>query len=419
MEKKKILVLSDHCFAFSGVGIQTRHVVEALLKTGRFQILQLGGALKHNDYRPAKTQEYGDDLIVHPVDGYGNPDMVRSVLRSFRPDLVWFMTDPRFWEWLWQMEDEIRPLCPMLYYHDFDNYPYPKYNRNYYLSTDVIASISKITQDIVETVAPEVESIYLPHAVNTEIFKPLSTGQRELLRKDNFGSNSDKFVYFFNSRNARRKMTGSIVYWFKTFLDKHNLHEKAQLIMHTDPYDDNGPNLERIAKDMGLIGGQIQFSTGKLGFPQLAALYSMTDCFINISDAEGFGLGVLESLSCGTPAIGNMTGGIQEQITDGKDFFGVGIVPCSKTIVGSQSVPYVFEDRISEEQFHDALWEMFNMPLEERLALGLKGREHVLKNYNFEDFQKNWISLVDKTIEKHGSWQTRKNYKPWELREVK
>ena len=89
--------------------------------------------------------------------------MVRSVLRHDRPDMVWFMTDPRFWGWLWQIEHEIRALCPMVYYHVWDNYPYPRFNRKWYLSNDVVCAISKVTDDIIANVAPEVERHYLPH----------------------------------------------------------------------------------------------------------------------------------------------------------------------------------------------------------------------------------------------------------------
>ena len=52
-------------------------------------------------------------------------------------------------------------------------------------------------------------------------------------------------------------------------------------------------------------------------------MYNMADCTINISDAEGFGLGTLESLSCETPIIVTMTGGLQEQVTDGESWFWV------------------------------------------------------------------------------------------------
>jgi glycosyltransferase involved in cell wall biosynthesis len=416
--KKKVLVLSDHPFSFSGVGIQTRYFIEAILKSGKYQVMALGGAIKHADYRPVKTQEYGDDFVVHPVDGYGTPDLIRSVVRAYKPDVVWFMTDPRFWEWLWQMEDEIRALCPMVYYHVWDNYPYPQFNAPFYKSNDMIVTISKVTDDIVKTVTPEVKSTYLPHAVDTNVFKILDEATNKANKEKSFGKNKDKFIFFWNNRNARRKMSGSIVHWFNNFLNKVG-RDKAMLLMHTNPKDENGQDLEAIAKDLGMNSDEILFSTGKLNFDQLAALYNMVDCTINISDAEGFGMATMESICCGTPIIVNMTGGLQEQVTDGKKWFGIGIKPTSKAVIGSQQVPYIYEDRVSEEDFVKALETMFNMPADKRKKMAEEGREYISKKYGFENFNKRWVEIMDQVVEENGSWDTRKNYERWSLQEVK
>ena len=67
-----------------------------MLKTGKFQFVSLGGAIKHDDYRPVKMEEFQDDWIIYPTDGYGNADIIRSMIRTQRPDILWFMTDPRF-----------------------------------------------------------------------------------------------------------------------------------------------------------------------------------------------------------------------------------------------------------------------------------------------------------------------------------
>ena len=141
-------------------------MIDSVLKTGDYQFLCLGGAIKHADYRPMKTAEWGDDFVVIPIDGYGTPDHIRAYLRDFKPDILWFMTDPRFWTWLWNFSQEIRPNVPMVYYHVWDNYPYPKFNRPFYVSNDKVVTISKLTSDIVKTVAPEVDEEYVPHAVN-------------------------------------------------------------------------------------------------------------------------------------------------------------------------------------------------------------------------------------------------------------
>ena len=136
---------------------------------------------------------------------------------------------------------------------------------------------------------------------------------------------------------------------------------------------------------------------------------------INVSDAEGFGLSTLESLACGTPVIVNMTGGLQEQVTDGENWFGVGIEPSSKAIIGSQEVPYIFEDRLSEEDVVSALKKVFYMTQEERRTMGLSGAKHVKKNYNYETYCNNWVELMDSICEKHGAWEERKLYKSWEM----
>ena len=137
MNKKiKVLTLSDHPLSPSGVGTQTRYICEALLKSGKFSIISLGGAIKHENYQPHRVSPYEDDWTIIPVDGYGTQEMIRSIVRVEKPDIVWFMTDPRFWGWLWQMENELRPLVPLVYYHVWDNYPYPYFNKKYYDSND-------------------------------------------------------------------------------------------------------------------------------------------------------------------------------------------------------------------------------------------------------------------------------------------
>tara|TARA_R100000951_G_scaffold114721_1_gene120614 strand:- start:295 stop:1557 length:1263 start_codon:yes stop_codon:yes gene_type:complete len=416
-KKIKIFTLSDHPLTPSGVGTQTRYIIEGMLRTGKYQFISFGGLIKHQDYRPIKTEEFGDDWIIIPTDGYGTPEAVRAMLWSEKPDIVWFMTDPRFWGWLWQIEEEVRHNVPMVYYHVWDNYPYPTYNKANYDSNDFIATISKVTDDIVANVSPGVDRQYVPHAVNLDIFKPLEDDFVKKLRADNFKENKDKFVVFWNNRNARRKMGATLILWFKEFLERVG-QDNAVLLMHTNPKDQAGSDLEALIKEIGLNDGQVLFSREKLHPENLAAMYNMVDCTINISDAEGFGLGTLESLSCGTPIIVNMTGGLQEQVTDGEEWFGVGLEPVSKTIVGSQEVPFIYEDRLSKGPVVQALYELWSKTKEQRKEIGLKGRKHVEKNYNFDDFIKTWDEIFTKVHKEHGSWETRNRKQNWTLEEV-
>ena len=419
-QKIKVLTISDHPLLPSGVGTQTKYVIEALLEAGQFEIISLGGAIKHPDYNPMRTEEWGADWTIIPIDGYGNKQVVREALRVHKPDILYFMTDPRFYGWLWEMEDEIRQSVPMLYYHVWDNYPAPLYNDRWYSSNDFIATISKVTSDIVQTVSPHVMERYIPHAVDSEVFSPLTSLESlrkiENLKEENF-KGKDKFIFFWNNRNARRKQSGSLIWWFKKFLDKVG-HDKASLVMHTDTGDPNGQPLDYLVQEWGLDQGQVFFSTNKIPPQQLALLYNMADCTLNVADAEGFGLATLESLSCGTPVVVTMTGGLQEQVTDGDNWFGVGIEPVSKAIIGSQEVPYIFEDRINEEVFVDALEKIYNTPKEKLKEMGDLGRQHVLSNYNFDSFRKAWVDTMLEVHKKFGSWDNRNEYKSWRMKSL-
>ena len=416
-KKKKILVIADSPLVPSGVGTQTKYMIESLLKTGEYSFYCLAGAIRHQDYSIQAVAPYEDDWKIQPVDGYGNEGILREVLEREKPDILWFMTDPRFYVWLWQMEDEIRRNVPMVYYHVWDNYPYPTFNKQYYDSNDHVCTISKLTDDIVRTVSPTVKVTRIPHAVDTEIFKKkeVLTGRAKEIRA-RLGA-EDKLIFFWNNRNARRKQSGTLMFWFRDYLDLVG-HDKAILIMHTEPKDPNGQDLEAIIKNCKL-DQKVFLSVQKMPPEELSELYNVADCTINISDAEGFGLATLESMACETPIIVNMTGGLQEQVTDGEEWYGFGIEPSSKAIIGSQDVPWIYEDRISREDFLDAIVKFTNLSKDQKQDMGAKARQYVKDNYGMPQYAGLWYETLNEVHEQCGSWETRKNYKAWELRKIK
>jgi len=425
MKKKKILVIADHPLSPSGVGTQTKYFIEALLKTGRYEFVCLGGAIRHENYQMTTVSPWGESFRVFPVDGYGNHEIIRSLIRKERPDALWFMTDPRFFEWLWEIENEVRALMPMIYYHVWDNFPAPHFNSKFYNSTDEIVTISKVTDEIVREVAPEAHCARIPHAVNHSVFHkytgamtaPSKEMREKIINTSKNYNNPRKKIFVWNNRNARRKQSGTLVWWFKEFLDEVG-HDKASLLMHTDARDAHGQDLPHIIEKLGVDDGQVLLSTQKVSPEDIANIYNVADYTINISDAEGFGLSTLESLACGTPIIVNMTGGLQEQVTNGTDWFGWGIEPAAKAVIGSLSVPYIYEDRISQDDFTKTLKKALKCSKKAYNNMSEKGIQHVLENYNFENFEKTWIETMDNIIEKHGSWETRKNYDRWHLWEV-
>jgi glycosyltransferase involved in cell wall biosynthesis len=403
----------------SGVAGQTRYIIEALLDSGKFQVISLGGAVKHQSYDPIVPdhEKYGKDWVVFPVDSYGDATQIRRVLLNEKPDILYFMTDPRFYEWLWRMEDEIRANIPMVYYHVWDNKPIPVFNKNFYDSTDAIVTISKITSECVQGTSPEVEEIYQPHAVDPNIFRKRDSSE-DLAKIANIRSSTNmmnKTLFFWNNRNARRKQSGSLIFWFKEFLDKVG-HDKAGLIVHTEVRDPHGQPLDYLVSQLGLDKGQVWFSKSKVSAEDLSLMYNAADCVVNIADAEGFGLSSLEALSCETLVINTMTGGLQEQVFDGEQYFGVGIDPASRAVIGSQAVPFIYEDRLAAKDVISAFEKIHNMSDKEKEEIGKKARHHVETNYNFEKYKEFWVSYLQDLHERLGSWETRKNYNRWEMK---
>ena len=97
-----------------------------LIETGKYTFRCFGGAIKHEDYN---TVTVNPDFIIKPTNGFGDRNMLRQVLAQERPDALLLFTDPRFFIWVWEMEDEVHQICPIAYNHLWDTPPWPEFNR--------------------------------------------------------------------------------------------------------------------------------------------------------------------------------------------------------------------------------------------------------------------------------------------------
>lgn len=412
-EKKKILFISDMPLAPSGVGVQARLLIEGMIATGKFKFICLGGAMKHNSYDIVQVNA---DFIIKPVDGFGTREQVRNTLMTERPDAVVIFTDPRQFIWLWEVEDEIHQICPIAYWHVWDNEPYPAFNRVWYESTDLINCLSHKTYEMVAKHFPE-KTNYIPHAFPTQMYFPAKDTDIAPLRKQNFGQKSDWFIALWVNRNATRKLPSDVMEAWKLFLDKLEKdqgHRKACLIMHTDPEDQEGPNLYAVQEILGLRDN-VMFSTDKLTFQQMNIMHNITDTCINIAKNEGFGLSTLISLQCGKPILALKTGGLTRQVVDHRDGteLGVAIEPITRKLVGSQQVPYIYEDFASQEDVANGLLKIYKMTAEEKLAVREKAINYVNSEYNFQRMISEWDRTLSAVID---HWATnRKTMKRWSL----
>ena len=451
-KKKKILLLSDDFRLPSGIGTISREII---LKTvHHYDWVQLGAALSHPEHgsgqnlSPAIAHETGiadADVKVIPWSGYGDRNILFSILNQEKPDVILHFTDPRYWVWLYALEHEIKSIygTPIAYYSIWDDLPYPMWNAPFYGSCDLIMGISKQSDNIHRevlkqngfgvcnydvTTNAEINDIitgYVPHGLDHNVYKPLpETDPTYLKLYDQIKTkNNVEFVVFWNNRNIRRKQPADVILSFKMFNDMLPEAErsKTMLLMHTAAVDENGTDLRPIAKHIA-PNCKIVFSEAKLPIQDLNAIYNVVDVVVNIASNEGWGLSSTEALLSGTPIINNVTGGLQDQCgfedTDGKliqfnrefpsnhaakytkhGVWAKPVFPSNRSIQGSVATPYIFDDRVLPEHVAIAMHDWYNITPEQRKEFGLAGRNFCTENgLTAEQMGKKMIAMMDLLI---------------------
>jgi len=461
MKKKKILLFSDDMRMSSGVGTMSREMIVGTAH--HFDWVQVGGAIKHPeqgqtfDLSKQINEERGIDnanVKVFPVNGYGSPEILRHMINQEKPDAVMIYTDPRFWQWLYHMEHEIRQNIPIFYYNIWDDFPAPQYNESYYESCDLMMNISKQTYAIVDEVSKrkprtDWDSTCIPHGINTKYFYPIRPLHEEYdemieMKKKIFNIQDPdeiEFVLFYNNRNIRRKMTSDALLAFQEFRNRlpEEKKDKVAFLLHTQPVDENGTDLPRLVRHL-MPECNITFSHQKLDSKQLNHLYNIGDVTINIASNEGFGLGTAESLIAGTPIIVNVTGGLQDHCgfaIDGKyltaeDYKKIKTLhdwrkwennedlthgewvkpvwPRTRALQGSIPTPYIFDDRADWIDVADNIEDWYNTTPEDRVKAGNKGKEYAYLDevcFTAENMCGRFMKDMDKAFE---MWKPRKRY---------
>ena len=411
-ERKKILLLTDDIRVHSGVAQIGREMV--INTSHRYNWVQIAGAIQHPekgkklDISKDTDKQAGiedSSVVLYPTDGYGNPDILRQIIKSEKPDAIFLITDPRYFDWVFKMENEIRKQIPIVYLNIWDSIPAPAYNREFYESCDALFGISKQTVNINEVVLDEVKDQklikYVPHGLNSDIFKPVDESNEDFqkFKTQMLGGKEYDFVLFFNSRNIRRKSIPDTILAYRLFLNQLSKEkaEKCLLMLHTQPADQNGTDLIALIEYLFPEDSErIMFSTQKLSSEQMSWLYNISDGTILLSSNEGWGLSLTESLLTGTPFIANVTGGMQDQmrfVDENNNWFTpsplvpsnhkgtykehgewvLPVFPTNLSLVGSIPTPYIYDERCSAEDAELRIRELYDMGSEERKRRGMEG----------------------------------------------
>ena len=421
MTKKKILMMSDDMRLHSGVGTVARNIIEGTCDV--YDWVNIGGAIRHPD--EGKRLDISEDVskktgkqanvVVYPTTGYGNQELLRKVIATEKPDGIVHFTDPRFWDFLYDMEHEIRTKMPLMYYNIWDDLPFPHWNEPFYDCCDLLMAISKQTYNINKHVCqtyPRVEGsdlTYVPHGIDPNEYQPLSEAEKSGEEFTNFANQVFRnkkldFVAMFNSRNIRRKGVADLVQAWGKFNDENDNHNSTALVLHTDVVDDNGTDLMAVKTALA-PKSNIVFSTSKMESKYLNYLYNIADVVCCPSSAEGFGLSHMEALMSGTPTIATVLGGLQDQMgfkVNGEELsvnhfsdvkpsnstklistdHGEWVYPLwpTNSLQGSPLTPYIYDSRPNYKDIVKGLNHFYTMSSDDRTSIGLKGRIWAISN---------------------------------------
>lgn len=395
--KKKILLISDHAFTTSGVATQSLHLVQGLLNTDKYNIVQIGAAMYHESY---DTRIVNENFKIIPTAGFGSKSLIENILKEENPDCMIIFSDSRYFTHVFEMSEDIRKTCPIFYWHVWDNKPVPYFNKKIYDSVDHVACISRLTYSICQEIIPN-KCSYIPHSLPESVFFKMEKDSIYRCKEKTLGSHrKDNFVCLWLNRNIKRKRPADVLKSWQMFLFKLQekyKHKNATLIMHTNPNDKEGNNLLEIVKYLK-IEENVCFSNEMSSYDQINALHNISDVCLNISHSEGFGLSTLESMQVGTPIIANLTGGLINQVIDYNDGSenGIGLRPDVEVLTGNQEIPYISENYVSTEKVAKAIFEFYNYNAEKKENLSQKCIDYVQKEYSYTNMISSWDRILEK-----------------------
>jgi hypothetical protein len=132
----------------------------------------------------------------------------------------------------------------------------------------------------------------------------------------------------------------------------------------------------------------------------------------------------------GTPIIANVTGGLQDQMgfnfTE-DDYISVGslhhkkksmhlvkegewvipVWPSAINLNGSVPTPYIFDDRVNDDDVAESIMKMYKFGKKKRKDKGLKGREFMINNLSNKIMCDKMIEGIETTLE---NWKPRKRF---------
>jgi len=259
--KKKILIHSNHCKAFTGFGKHKKNLLKYLHKTGKYEIVELSNSKHKNELPNTPWKCYGTlpsnkkvlmEIAKDPNRqrnaSYGH-ELINEIIEEEKPDIylgiedIWAFTG--FTSRIWW--DKIHSII----HTTLDSVPLlpesiqaaPKIKHYFVWASFAQRELERVGHTHIKTVRGSLE---------TKHFFKLEDKDREMLR-EKFGLTKN-FVIGFVFRNQLRKSVPNLLEGFKKFKSAHPT-ANPKLLLHT--HWSEGWDIPTLIKEKGLDNDDI------------------------------------------------------------------------------------------------------------------------------------------------------------------
>ena len=407
MKKYKIGVLSDSPLICTGYSNQSTQIANILSAAGH-DVIFFAHAYTGQMLVPPIKFEDGKTLNFKIIGGGREPyfkDLLQVYIKQFNLDVLFILLDTfmLFGNDGWFLKMDLSPAKVIFYYPSDGGGGIPRDCQNILAKVDKPIAMAKYGQIQVKDMYG-IDSGYIPHAIETDVFYPFSA-EEKLKLKQRWGL-QDKFVIGTVARNQGRKMMDRTL---KSFAKYAREDPHAILFMHTDPDD--------VAQVFSMIEmikrynlqNRIVFSgmTWFKGFDysRMNEIYNLMDVFLLTTSGEGFGIPIIEAMSCKIPCLVTDYTTTQELVLDHKAGLGIDLVGTEL-----EENPRVHEKEILDGTLTGS-WDVergicsikdtvkklkwFKEHIKEREEMGENGRKAVLKYYDWKVTGPKWINLIE------------------------
>jgi glycosyltransferase involved in cell wall biosynthesis len=375
-----IIYVSDSPTLPTGYGRVSKELTTSLHNAGH-DITVIGWGFKEGQHNPhpypiipcqTHQENFGEDILAR-------------LIRDKKPDIVMTLGDPWMTNWFPSMEER-KAVCWISYY-PIDGYPIPKEWHSWIKDANVPVVFSKFSHKLVSEIIGS-NPIYIPHGVDTEVFKPLP--EKKELRKKILGKEDDLFVVGCVARNQPRKNLPALIRAFARFSQDR---EDVALYLHSQ-IRDVGWNLDELIERYSLTK-KSYCTTGMealqgVSDSQLNEIYNLFDVFALPTMAEGFGLPILEAHSVGVPVLVTDFSACRDLAVDKQE-----LVKVKTTMIMGRNIEQAVIDEDDLVRKLSALYIDWKRKKSTRLReLGEKGRKSAL-TMDWKEVNGEFVSLIE------------------------